>query len=315
MKWLGGASLRRKPCESAKDSTHCAPFMRKAGFIDDRALAKRFGDYLLCHGVGNRIDPPEAGGGVWVHDEEHVSEVVEQLQLFLADPGAPQYNRARDAEVLRAREAAEQELAGERYVDVRSTWAESGKSRTGITASLIVVCIAVAIVGAQPDLMRGFDVYRALRFYPPELAFGTGQLWRLVTWCFIHSGLMHLGFNMMWLWSLGRQVESIHGPWRMAALCCGIAIVSGLAQNFWQGPNFVGMSGVVYGLFGYVWLQARYAPQSGYFIDSLNSLILIGWLVACMSGALGGVANAAHVGGLLAGAALGSGPFWRSRRS
>ena len=300
--------------------------MRKAGSIDDPALAQRFGDYLLCHGVGNRIDPPDAGGGVWVHDEEHLNEVVEQLQLFLADPGAQQYDRTRDADALRAQDAAEQELAGKRYADLRTSWAEGGKSRSGITVALIVVCVAVAILRAQPELMRGFDVYRALRFYPPELALGTGQLWRLVTWCFIHSslthdgvmqpsGMMHLGFNMMWLWSLGRQVESIHGPWRMLALCFGIAIVSGLAQNFWQGPNFVGMSGVVYGLFGYVWLQAKYALQSGYFIDSFNSLILIGWLVVCMSGAAGGVANAAHVGGLLAGAALGSGPFWRSRRS
>jgi GlpG protein len=73
------------------------------------------------------------------------------------------------------------------------------------------------------------------------------------------------------------------------------------------------MSGVVYGLFAYVWMHARYMRAPDLWIDKNNTILMIGWLLACMTGLLGPVANAAHVGGLIAGGIAGSGPFLKQR--
>jgi GlpG protein len=92
-----------------------------------------------------------------------------------------------------------------------------------------------------------------------------------------------------------------------------LAVGSDLAEYLWSGPMFHGMSGVVYELFGYVWMQARYLPRPDLFIDRNNAIVLMVWLFLCMSGLLGAIANAAHVGGLLVGAVAGSGPYLRQK--
>jgi GlpG protein len=76
------------------------------------------------------------------------------------------------------------------------------------------------------------------------------------------------------------------------------------------------MSGVNYALFGYIWIKQRYEPYLGLGISDQSSLILIVWLFLCMTGWVGPVANAGHVGGLLAGVAVAGLPvlFKRMRR-
>ena len=70
------------------------------------------------------------------------------------------------------------------------------------------------------------------------------------------------------------------------------------------------MSGVIYALLGYLWIKHKIAPQ--YFAPLPSGLMgfMVGWLVLCMTGvlevALGiGVANAAHLSGLVAGLLIG----------
>jgi GlpG protein len=66
------------------------------------------------------------------------------------------------------------------------------------------------------------------------------------------------------------------------------------------------MSGVIYGLLGYVWMQTKFNPASGYFLHPVNVAIMLIWLVACYIGALPmGVANTVHTAGLLIGVAWG----------
>jgi GlpG protein len=122
---------------------------------------------------------------------------------------------------------------------------------------------------------------------------------------FIHFGVAHLLFNMLWLFQLGSMIEGRQGHIRFALLVLGLAAGSNIAQYAYAGPSFGGMSGVVYGLFGYIWLRGRFDPASGLFMDRQNVILMVVWFVACFTGLVGPVANGAHAAGVILGAACG----------
>lgn len=133
----------------------------------------------------------------------------------------------------------------------------------------------------------------------------SGQWWRLVTPIFLHFGVLHIFFNMSWLWSLGRQIEFMRGSLRFGAMVLVIAVTSNVAQLLWHGPDFGGMSGVVYGLIGYAWLRGRTTPQHGIGLSYDQVVYSLFFLVLCMIGVFGRIANAAHFVGFVVGAAFG----------
>ena len=156
-----------------------------------------------------------------------------------------------------------------------------------------------------------------------------GEVWRLITPIFIHFGAIHIIFNMYWLISFGGQIESRRGAWRFIALVLFTAVCSNLAQATAPGDLggsrvsalgngevmmlLGGFSGVVYGLFGYVWMRVQFTPNSGFMLAPSTVMILMIWLFFCMtplSSELLGirVANWAHGVGLLAGMAVGYAP-------
>jgi GlpG protein len=76
------------------------------------------------------------------------------------------------------------------------------------------------------------------------------------------------------------------------------------------------MSGVVYGLAGYVWMMGKYHPASGVGLNSQSATILLIWLVVCYTGVVGPVANTAHLVGLIVGVIWGrAAAYFASRRS
>jgi GlpG protein len=172
-----------------------------------------------------------------------------------------------------------------------------------LTVTLIGICVLIAVIsklGASEQVLDylfiadpssgGFD------------AIASGQIWRLITPIFIHFGLMHIVFNMMWMWDLGKLVEG-----RRGTLFLGLfVVVDGIASNLMQyamtqSPFFGGMSGVVYGLLGFVWMQGKYNPNFGYVLNKPTVVMMLAWYVLCWTGLLGPVANWAHTGGLLIG--------------
>ena len=74
------------------------------------------------------------------------------------------------------------------------------------------------------------------------------------------------------------------------------------------------MSGVVYGLFGFTWMQARYASR-GYAVANQDTMLIMGWFVLCATGLVGHVANAQHALGLVFGLLAGTPAYVSFRRS
>lgn len=161
----------------------------------------------------------------------------------------------------------------------------------------------------SPEYRRVLEQYKKAVF-PTSKPFEQikhGQVWRLVTPAFLHFGPMHLIFNMMWLWTLGCSLETYLRRVKFLLLVAIIAVVSNVAQALSGGTNFGGMSGVVYGLFGFVVVHGKLHPRGGLYLNPRTVRYMLIWLVVCFTGLVGPIANWAHLFGLFAGGAIGGG--------
>lgn len=137
------------------------------------------------------------------------------------------------------------------------------------------------------------------------------EVWRWFTPMLLHFSVLHLGFNCAITIELGRRVERRLGAAGLWLLVLVLAGGSNLTQYaFGGGPLFGGLSGVAYGLLGFVMTMGRLLPTVGewQFPPALG-VALLAFLVIFSSGITEPfglfVANAAHWAGLLGGVAAG----------
>lgn len=136
----------------------------------------------------------------------------------------------------------------------------------------------------------------------------TWKWWGLVSSIFLHVGLMHLVFNCYWTWALGRLLESHLGRMLYLGLIVLTAWLGSVAELAVSGETGVGMSGVVYGMFGFMLVSRARFPAFATIINQNNIVLMLGWLVLCFVTTSVGVmrvANFAHLAGFVGGALLG----------
>ncbi len=184
-----------------------------------------------------------------------------------------------------------------------------------VTSVLIALSALGALIVAMNDslgLMHWFTFQKVSfgYFITLEKTLASGEIWRIISPAFLHFGFLHFIFNSLWMWDLGRRLELYLGRSTYLLFFASTAAISNAAQYFWQpNTNFGGMSGVVYALVGFIIVSQKLAPNKLTAVPASVLGFMLFWLVLCMTGAIdyfigGGVANAAHVGGLLAGAAF-----------
>jgi len=315
--------------------------MRMIGTIPSNTDAERFSDYLVTQQIGNMVE--ESAGGewvVWVENDDHLDRAKGELHAFLQNPGDQKYGTAtRAAETIRKEQQRAKTKKRTQYVDVRTRWGRPSQWNAPVTLILIAFSCVIAvgsgsIFGRQHARVQAVDMFTFTSVFQP----GTfekwqlehpevrsrvgvytgywldhirrGQVWRLITPIFIHWSILHLIFNMFWLRDLGGMIEVQRGTRALLPLVLIVAILSNVAQYYYEGPSgFGGMSGVNYGLFAYIWIKGRYQPYLGLGISQQSAMILMAWLFLCMTGWVGPVANTAHVVGLLVGGAIAYGPI------
>lgn len=291
--------------------------MRKIGTLAKKAHAVVFGDYLFSKGIETDIEEPPSGGfSIWVHQEDRLEEAEEDLRRFQENPNAPDFAHGASSGRERFREAQKEETkTRSRVVDVRSQWGVSrGLGMPWLTAALMAASVLASIlVFAYQKVPHGADILAQLFIADPRVKHVPfswtpglvevihGQVWRLITPVFLHFSIMHILFNMMALRVLGSAIEIEKGPKILALQVLVIGIMSNVAQYYVSGPHFGGMSGVLYGLFGYLWIRGKYDPNTQYVMDRQTITIMLVWLVLCLIGLLGPIANTAHFTGLIAG--------------
>ncbi|GAA6143127.1 hypothetical protein NBRC116584_29450 [Hydrogenophaga sp. 5NK40-0174] len=136
-----------------------------------------------------------------------------------------------------------------------------------------------------------------------------GEYWRLVTAATLHGGLIHLGFNMFILWQIGRLMVQWYGNGQFLLIYWGSALAgSALSLHFSAVDGVsVGASGAVFGVVGAllagIWQHRRQLPSS--FVKPMLTSLAMFVLLNLAIGLRPGIDNAAHIGGLVAGAVMG----------
>jgi len=291
--------------------------MRLIGHLADERSAQIFRDYLYVQGIENHVEHEQsAGWGIWISDEDKIAQATTLLDGFRQNPADPRYAaQGTAAERLRKEREKAEEAHRKRTLGRRHLFRPLLAYGFGpFTLMLIIFSVGVGVLSqlgesdeAVRRIMGLFITNFDTGYFNPHLPeIRSGEVWRLVTPIFIHFGPMHLLFNMLWLRDLGSMVEARQSTLHLVILVLALAIFSNLAQFYvHHSPNFGGMSGVVYGLLGYIWIRGRFDPASGLFLHPYTVVSMLIWFFVCFTGAVRDIANGAHAGGLFLGMAWG----------
>ncbi|MFZ0862155.1 MAG: rhomboid family intramembrane serine protease [Candidatus Sulfotelmatobacter sp.] len=172
----------------------------------------------------------------------------------------------------------------------------------------IAVFLAMALAsGSIMDFSGQVMVRFGANFGPFTLS---GQWWRLLTYMFLHGGLMHIAFNMWCLWDLGALCESLYGRWTYAAIYLITGIAAGLASVGWNpGVLSVGASGAIFGLAGALissFYLGEFSLPSVAIGGTLRSLLFFVGFNVLFGSLVPGIDNACHAGGLVSGLIVGA---------
>lgn len=310
--------------------------MRQVGSLDSQADAQRFTDYLATLGIRAQCEPDSATWAVWVRDEDHLEQARRELEAFRQMPLDARYlGVEREAAARRREELRQIQQRQSNVRDMRSQWRQPNRRKAPLCMTLIGLCVLVAILSDMGESFNG--VLDELLFcrvtrVPAGISFPRdgfeqikqGEVWRLITPIFVHFGLMHLVMNLQGLYVLGSAIEHRRGTAKFAWMVFSIAIVSNVLQylsGVWWPPHqpnplFGGISGVVFGLFGYVWMKTWFDPEDGMVLHSTSIFLCLLFFALCIlrdipalsghfSGMLPHVANTAHSVGLVMGVVYG----------
>src|SRR2546427_5069424 len=184
--------------------------------------------------------------------------------------------------------------------------------RWNFTNAVTAACVVLYVISLIFDPLAALRPRGFLEVFSPSAealwALGAagaipwhyGRWWTLVTAIYLHGGLLHILFNVLWIRQLGPAVEELFGPARLAVIFT-VAGVAGFAFSNYAGVPFtIGASGSIFGLLG---AMVAYGRQRGGVFGSLVLRQYGQWaLVLFILGFLmSGVNNLAHAGGFAGG--------------
>jgi rhomboid protease GluP len=181
-----------------------------------------------------------------------------------------------------------------------------------ITTTLVGMNVAVfavmVLMGVSPTQPTVAQLLKWGANWGP-LSLGA-EPWRMLASNYIHVGIIHIALNMWCLWNLGFLAERVFDPWTyvMIYTACGLA---GSLASLWWHPMIpgAGASGAIFGLAGALIaaLYLGHLPISRQAIrGTLKSLLMFAGYNLFFGAVARGIDNSAHIGGLIAGLALGA---------
>lgn len=257
--------------------------MHKFAEITSDRAALLFADYCATKGLAvHAVVQNRQLAELYTHAEQ-LAEVEVEFNRFLAEPDHPRYQSA-----AWQRSHVSDAIASKPVISI--SW--RGLLQQPVTLLITVLCLAI---------YGWLQVHWQSALFYLQLSEPL-QLWRWFTPALLHFSITHLLFNVAWWFLLGRQYEQRLGHVALLNFTLSVAVLSNAAQFFMEGSNFGGLSGVVYGLFGYFWIAGRINPAQGLTVSNALVGFMLLWMLLGFFDVLWlNMANWAHLAGLLAG--------------
>jgi rhomboid protease GluP len=184
----------------------------------------------------------------------------------------------------------------------------------GLITANVIVYLGIVLLGVTQQnipwniaLINQPGMILDLGWLVPAYVAQGGEVWRLLTSLFLHSGFVHIAFNMVALYFLGTLAESAFGHWRFFALYLLSGLSGGLALLYFGGFDqpAVGASGAIFGLLGSV---LGYSLRRGTFSwqnPLIRQLLILLAINVWLGLSIDNISNTAHMGGLVGGLLFG----------
>ena len=269
-------------------------FTFEVGVIAQKDAALTFADYLVSINIQATVREKLGGNySVCVDNELALYRARTEFAEFARDPLNRKYKNAawQRGRVLRKRPEIKARGFTLFSMDLVS-----------FTTAVEAVCVIVYLL----MFAARTSVIDALGLYDSRLISDDFAIYRLVTPAFMHFSIMHIGFNLVMWEAFARPIERYLGTLKLIGLFILIALLSNIAQLWFlpTGAVFGGMSGVVYGLIGYMAVLSlrKDLPYKLYIPKGLFTVSLV---FIALGFFMDGIANFCHIGGIAAGALCG----------
>ena len=259
--------------------------------------------FLHGQGLDHRISEEGLNQVLWVNNEAEATFVRLAFDQY----------RAGDLPLIE-----DHASAGSPNVSLRKVFSSFPLTLTLIAINIVLFPVGMGLVEDATGFLFGKMMFLDMQEIDGSLYFvslaetlGSGEWWRLFTPMFVHFGWLHIVFNLLWVWEIGRRIEFVNGAWWFASAVLLSSIAANVTQYLMSGPGlFGGMSGVGFGLLGHSLVWSRLVPGRSTGVANGIYIFMLVYLVIGFTGAidllgLGKLANGAHLGGLLAGLVTG----------
>src|ERR1700761_2885776 len=156
--------------------------------------------------------------------------------------------------------------------------------RPRFTPCTWLACAACIVVFIGINVESGTGTWESFSkwgYYPPH-RIRDGAFWGFFTPVFVHLEIWHVGFNVYWLYMLGSRLERAIGSVRWLVFFVVAAFASSGAEFAFTDSTGIGASGVVYAIFGFMWMTRKRYPSFEAMLTGQTIGLFFIWLLACL---------------------------------
>ncbi|NRD72046.1 rhomboid family intramembrane serine protease GlpG [Shewanella sp. VB17] len=270
--------------------------MIEIGQLPNKRAAQALADYLKGQNIESKLVPTAQGISlVVIRDQDSIKAAME-FEKFIQNP--------HDSKYLQASWDNGDTTADIDYGTPSLQLLTQFLSGAGpLTLAIFFACV---LIFAGFSVGFADPIYSALSFFNAVPNSSITQIWRIFTPTLLHFSALHIIFNLLWWWYLGGKIENKLGITPLLILLIVAGTLPNLLQYYIGGPNFGGLSGVVYAVVAYTWVMGVRRPELGLGLPPAYMAFMLLWLVFGFTDMFGlSIANGAHLGGLVIGLAQG----------
>lgn len=185
-----------------------------------------------------------------------------------------------------------------------------------VTQVITVVCVALYVASLVFDPAAAFRPRGTFNIFAPSsevlwalgatgsMAWRLGRWWTFLTAIYLHGGVLHILFNVLWIRQLGPAIEELYGSARFFAIFTVAGVIGFITSSLFGHALTLGASGSIFGLFGAI---VAFGQRRGGIFGGMvwREYGLFALVLFMMSFVIPGVDNAAHAGGFVGGLAAG----------